>query len=175
MEIKSDKILSNILAYLTTAKEEARRYNPSATSVYLEDIKSTAYMLDRPDLAFLADYIIKMIDDLDYLEVFNKFRKSKEYRDMLETSRVKNEELKEFLSAFAMPMPKEYDDFINGLIKSIESIEEFIKKDEGFGSAIASLIDLMRYADRLERSQRQSVLEFLLMKSTHLLSRKRRL
>lgn len=152
MKIEPGKILENLLTYLNLAKEEAKRYNPNATSVYLEDIKSVAYMMDRPDLAFLADYIIKTIDNLDYLEIFEKFRKSEEYRQMLEKTEVDNKELKEILTALITPLPEEYLAFIDAVVKALDTMEEFIKKDEGFGDAIASLIDLMRYADRLKRS-----------------------
>ena len=151
MKIDSGQLIKNILTYLDLAREEAKHHNPNATSIYLEDIKSVAYMISRPDLAFLADYIIKTIDDLNYLEILGKFRKSEEYRRTLEKTEFDDEEFKEFLTALITPPPEEFLAFIDSLVQSLDAMEKFIEKDEGFGEVIASLIDLMKVADRLKR------------------------
>jgi|Deesub1362B_J571_1020462.scaffolds.fasta_scaffold00034_103 hypothetical protein len=150
MKIEAEKIAKNLVVYLNTAKVEAKKFNIGATSAYLGDIKSLAYLTEDYYLALIVDYIIKTIDDLNYIELFEGAKKSEEIAHAKEHAEKLGEDFRNLLEMISPTIPKEMVEFIESLVKALEHIEEYINgKLEDRESILEALINLMKTADKL--------------------------
>jgi len=150
MKIEAEKIAKNLVVYLNTAKVEAKRFNISATSAHLEDIKSLAYLTEDYYLALIVDHMIKTIDNLNYMELFEGAKKSEEIAHAKEHAEKLGEDFRSLLEMISPTIPKEMVEFIDILVKAIEVIEEYISgKLENKDDILGVLINLMMAADKL--------------------------
>ncbi|RLI77342.1 hypothetical protein DRP04_11550 [Archaeoglobales archaeon] len=147
-----ENILKSMIDYLNKAREEISRLYPPSVSSYLADLKSVACFLGDYKLAFALDYLIEVIDNLEYSDVFEKFSKYEDLRRMIEFFS-KGKEDQTLLDFLAAEIPTEFSDFSKSLSNALDSIERYIKNEIDFKLVIESLVEFMKSADTLRKSQ----------------------